>query len=163
MQSLMLEMNSTSMSKGWFTRTFNMLRWMIIDNDLPMGGNRSQDVIADQIRSLYDHNVFVHWQHSKNIQIHDKSYKSAFDRIMLYNPCPVIIDKSESAKIENCENFMEKVVTKGMTIALIRNFENMKRMELFYRHYLQNPSADFIYPDNVEQGEMVYVNMTNNT
>jgi hypothetical protein len=93
----------------------------------------------------------MHWQHSKNIQIHDKSYKSAFDRIMLYNPCLVIIDKSESAKIENCENFMERVVTKGMTIALIRHFENMKRMELFYRHYLKNPDEDFIFPDNIEE------------
>jgi len=42
MQYLMLEMNSTSISKGWYARTFNMLRWMIIDNEIPMDGKSSE-------------------------------------------------------------------------------------------------------------------------
>jgi hypothetical protein len=67
----MLEMNSTSISKGWYARTFNMLRWMILDDNIPMGGQKSEEVISAQVRGLYDHDVYVHWQHSKNIIIHD--------------------------------------------------------------------------------------------
>lgn len=39
-------MNSTSISKGWYARTFNMLRWMILDRNIRMGGNKSEEVIA---------------------------------------------------------------------------------------------------------------------
>ncbi len=46
MQDLMLEMNSTSISKAWYARTFNMLRWLIIDPDLPMSNKPSQEVIG---------------------------------------------------------------------------------------------------------------------
>ena len=57
----MLEMNSTSISKGWYARTYNMLRWMILDNTLPMEQQNSEDIIKAQIRSTYDHDVYVHW------------------------------------------------------------------------------------------------------
>ncbi len=43
----MLEMNSTSISKGLYTRSYNMLRWMKIDKTLPMGGKNSEDIITD--------------------------------------------------------------------------------------------------------------------
>jgi hypothetical protein len=43
----MLEMNSTSISKGWYARTFNMLRWMIIDPTLPMNNLKSTEVIGN--------------------------------------------------------------------------------------------------------------------
>ncbi len=122
-------MNSTSISKGWYARTFNMLRWLIIDNTLPMGGSKSEEVISAQVRAMYDHDVYVHWQHSNNIQIHDQSYKSSFYRIMLQNPCPVIIDRAEPEKINNCEAIMERVVVQGMTVAFTRHFENMKKIE----------------------------------
>jgi len=42
----MLEMNSTSISKAWYARTFNMLRWLIIDPELPMSNKKSQEVIG---------------------------------------------------------------------------------------------------------------------
>ena len=61
LQQLMLEMNSTSISKGWYARTFNMLRWMILDDTIPMGGQKSEDIISAQVRGLYDHDVYVHW------------------------------------------------------------------------------------------------------
>ena len=47
MQDLMLEMNSTSISKAWYARTFNMLRWLIIDPELPMSNKKSLVVIGD--------------------------------------------------------------------------------------------------------------------
>jgi hypothetical protein len=46
MQDLMLEMNSTAISKAWYARTFNMLRWLIIDPDLPMSNKPSTEVIG---------------------------------------------------------------------------------------------------------------------
>jgi len=63
MQDLMLEMNSTSISKAWYARTFNMLRWLIIDPTLPMTKKKSTEVIGKQIRATYDHDTYVHWQH----------------------------------------------------------------------------------------------------
>jgi hypothetical protein len=61
MQKLLLEMNSTSISKGWYARTYNMLRWMVIDNTLQMDGKKSEDIISEQVRAIYDHDVYVHW------------------------------------------------------------------------------------------------------
>ena len=89
----MLEMNSTSISKAWYARTFNMLRWLIIDPSLPMGNRPSKEVIGPQIRATFDHDAYVHWQHSVNIKIHDQSYKRAFNRIFMSNPCLVILDQ----------------------------------------------------------------------
>jgi hypothetical protein len=46
MQDLMQEMNSTSITKAWYARTFNMLRWIIIDPSLTMSRQASQDLIG---------------------------------------------------------------------------------------------------------------------
>jgi len=43
----MYEMNSTSISKAWYARTFNMLRWIIIDPTLTMNNKPSEDVISN--------------------------------------------------------------------------------------------------------------------
>ena len=91
-----------------------MLRWLIIDPTLPMSNKNSQEVIGDQIRATFDHDTYVHWQHSKNIQIHDQSYKSAFNRIMMSNPCNIIInknDKDKTEKIVQCGKIMDGVVS----------------------------------------------------
>ena len=64
-------MNSTVVSKGLYSTTFNMLRYMIIDKDLPMGGNKSTLQIKAQLRLCYDHDVLIHRQHSRNIKRHD--------------------------------------------------------------------------------------------
>jgi hypothetical protein len=84
---------------------------MVIDNTLQMDGKKSEDIISEQVRAIYDHDVYVHWQHSKNIKIHDQSYKSAFYRIMLQNPCPVIIDANKPEIMATCETIMEGVIT----------------------------------------------------
>ena len=75
---------------------------------------------------MYDHDVYVHWQHSKNIKIHDLSYKNAFDRIMIENPCNEIIAKDKPDEVKKCESYMEGVIPQGMTVAFTRHFENMK-------------------------------------
>ena len=92
-----------------------------------MNGKNSTDVITKQVRGTYDHDVYVHWQHSKNIIIHDQSYRSAFNRIMLKNACPFIVNaEKKPARFQRCEKIMDKAITHGMTVAFTRHFENMK-------------------------------------
>ena len=80
-----------------------MLRWMIIDPTIDMNHAKPEDVISDQIKALYNHDDNVHRQHSENIQIHDQSYKTAFNKIMLQNTCPEIIPLNEPSNITRCE------------------------------------------------------------
>ena len=61
MQQLLLEMNSTCISNGLYTKSFNMLRWMILDPKLKMNGKNSATIIEAIIESNFDHDVYVHW------------------------------------------------------------------------------------------------------
>ena len=106
-----------------------------------------------QIRAIYDHDVHVHWQHSTNIRIHDQSYKTAFNKIMLNNPCKLIVALDDPEAINLCESYLEGTVTQGMTVAFTRHFENMKQMEAYYWFYKDNPDSPFIRPADEAGGK----------
>ena len=43
---------------------------------------------------------------------------------------------------------MDNVITQGMSVAFVRHFENMKKLDWFYWYYKNNSNAQFIYPSN---------------
>ena len=92
--------------------------------------------------------------------IHDQSYKSAFNRIMMHDPCRVLV-KAENPrytwKMNLCKTIMDKAVTKGMTVGIARHLENMKYIEQTFWYYTENPDHDFIHP---KTGNIQHMNVT---
>jgi len=120
-----IELNSTSVSESFYSFANNAERQLFIDDVTTILGLTPNTVVTSNIQKMYALDSLILQEHSINRKIHSDSYNEVFNQIMMVNPCPSLERYVSST---DCAAFADSTVYQGMTVALTKNFENLRSL-----------------------------------
>jgi len=142
-----VELNSTSISESFYSFANNAERQLLIDSNIDILGVTSTSVVISNIRKMYALDSLILQEHSINRKIHSDTYNDVFNQIMMVDPCPSLESKVIPAE---CSSFADSTVYQGMTVALTKNFENLRSLYTCYTNLLvPGGTCTITVPNNI--------------
>jgi len=123
--SIATEFNSTSYAEFFYAFSDNSERQLFIDSTLDILGKSALTIVGNNIQLMQDLDSQILSENSLNIGSHTSTYNGVFQQIVYGDSCPLLTSYVTSTV---CEAFADKTITKGMTVAIVRHFENMRTL-----------------------------------
>jgi len=147
-----VELNSTSVSESFYSFANNAERQLFIDSTLKILSSDAKTVVTSNIQKMYKLDSLILKEHSINRKIHSDTYNSVFNQIMMVNPCESI---SNDVSASQCEAFADSTVYQGMTVALTKNFENLRSLLSCYTNILGGTSCTITVSGSTQQDQIL--------
>jgi len=144
---LAVEFNLTSSLQPFYSFLNVAERQLFWDSSIPILHKDSYVMATHNIKSAYEGYTQLLTDHSNNRDLHREDYMNTFNQIMITNPC---VSLGKMVDQTDCQTFAALAVKKGMTVALTRQFENLRMLLGCYSNYTAGNSCSVVdLPTNI--------------